>query len=424
MKRRLAITIAFVTVTGLSAAAMSMFLNRGTDAATVVQDVVSRGPIVSAVSASGTLEAVETVQVGTQVSGTVTNLYADFNSIVRKGQILARLDPSLIQAEIERSRANLAGAEADMERVRVTLDDAETKLQRAKELSARDLLARSDLDAAELARQTADAQLRASAAQVTQARAALAQSQVNLGKTVIASPIDGIVISRAVDVGQTVASSLQAPTLYTIAADLGQMQLKASIDESDLGNIKEGQPVTFTVDAYPTDVFRGVVKQVRLNPVVEQNVVTYAAMISAPNPDLKLKPGMTATVTVEVARRSNALRVPAAALRFKPTSAVLAALGQPRAAAASSGAPAGPVGTSGARQETVWIYDGGHIRAASVRTGISDGQFTEIVDGNLQEGTTIATQATLRGATTSTRTSTATSNPLMGPQGPGGPRRF
>ena len=321
MKRRLAITIAFVTVTGLSAAAMSMFLNRGTDAATVVQDVVSRGPIVSAVSASGTLEAVETVQVGTQVSGTVTNLYADFNSIVRKGQILARLDPSLIQAEIERSRANLAGAEADMERVRVTLNDAETKLQRARELSARDLLARSDLDAAELARKTADAQLRASAAQVTQARAALELSQVNLGKTVIASPIDGIVISRAVDVGQTVAASLQAPTLYTIAADLGQMQLKASIDESDLGNIKDGQPVTFTVDAYPTDVFRGVVKQVRLNPVVEQNVVTYAAMISAPNPELKLKPGMTATVTVEVARRSNALRVPAAALRFKPSSA-------------------------------------------------------------------------------------------------------
>jgi HlyD family secretion protein len=413
MTRRIATALALAGVAGLSVAVV--YARRGGDAPTVVRDVVSRGSIVSVVSASGTLEAVETVQVGTQVSGTIQALAADFNSIVKKGQVLARLDPSLIQADIERGRANLAGAEADAERLRVALNDAEMKLQRARELGERQLIPRSDLDAAEIARKTADAQVKAAAAQVTQARAALAQSQVNLGKTIITSPIDGIVISRAVDVGQTVAASLQAPTLFTIAADLGQMQLKASIDESDLGNIKDGQSVTFRVDAYPTDVFRGVVKQVRLNPVVDQNVVTYAAIISAPNPDLKLKPGMTATVTVEVARRDDTLRVPAAALRFKPTSSVLEALGQPRSDAGKSPAKLA------AGQGTVWIYDGNHIRPAVVKTGISDGQFTEIVDGTLQEGTSIATQVALPGSA-SPRTGTATSNPLMGSSGP--PRRF
>jgi HlyD family secretion protein len=423
MKRRLGITIALVTVTGLSAAAM--YTRRGNDAPNVVRDVVSRGSIVSIVSASGTLEAVETVQVGTQVSGSVQTLSADFNSIVKKGQVLARLDPALIQADIERNKANVAGAEADAERSRVALNDADTKLQRAKELADRQLLPRSDFDAAEIAQKTAQAQVKASAAQVTQARAALAQSQVNLAKTVITSPIDGIVISRSVDVGQTVAASLQAPTLFTIAADLSRMQLKASIDESDLGNIRDGQAVTFRVDAYPTDTFRGVVQQVRLDPVVEQNVVTYAAIITAPNPDLKLKPGMTATVTVEVARRDNALRVPVAALRFRPSNAVLEALGQPRPDSGTTQARPAATGTSGAKpagtaQGTVWIDSNNRMQPVSITTGVSDGQFTEIVDGTLQEGTAIVTQVTLPG-TTQTRSSTATSNPLMGPTGP---RRF
>ncbi|HEY7498563.1 MAG TPA: efflux RND transporter periplasmic adaptor subunit [Vicinamibacterales bacterium] len=417
MKARVGIGVAVAAIAGLSVAVV--YARRaGGDAPNIVRDAVSRGSIVSVVSASGTLEAVETVQVGTQVSGSVQALYADFNSIVRKGQVLARLDPSLIQADIARGQANLAGAEADAERLRVALNDAETKLQRARQLADRQLIPTSDLDAAEIARKTADAQVKSAAAQVTQARASLSQSQVNLGKTVIASPIDGIVISRAVDVGQTVAASLQAPTLFSIAADLSQMQLKASIDESDVGNIRDGQAVTFRVDAYPTDTFRGVVKQVRLDPVVEQNVVTYAAIISAPNPDLKLKPGMTATVTVEIARRENALRVPAAALRFRPSAAVLEALGQPRAD--GGGSKPSRSKPSSAGSGTVWIYDGNHIRAQSVKTGISDGQFTEIVDGDLQEGTTIATQIAVSGSTPA-RPAAATSNPLMGPTGP---RRF
>ena len=258
MKRKLAIAVALVTITGLSAAAM--YIRRDDDTPKVATGTASRGSILTVISATGTLEAVDTVLVGTQVSGVIQSLGADFNSIVKKGQVLARLDPSIIQAEIQRAQANLLGAEADVDRLNVLLDDAETKLNRAKALAVRQLISASDLDAAELARRTNEAQVKAATAQVRQSRAALAQTQINLQKTVIVSPIDGIVISRSVDVGQTVAASLQAPTLYTIAADLSQMQLKASIDESDLGNIKDGQVVTFHVDAYPNDVFHGTVR--------------------------------------------------------------------------------------------------------------------------------------------------------------------
>jgi HlyD family secretion protein len=423
MRRKLFIAIAFVTITGLSAAAM--YVRRGDEAPEVATGVVSRGSILTVISATGTLEAVDTVQVGTQVSGAIQSLGADFNSIVKKGQVLARLDPSLIQAEILRAQANLLGAEADVERLNVMLQDAETKLGRAKELAARQLIAATDLEAAEITRRTNQAQVKAAAAQVTQVRAALSQTQVNLQKTVIVSPIDGIVISRSVDVGQTVAASLQAPTIFTIAADLSQMQLKASIDESDLGSIKDGQVVTFHVDAYPNDVFHGKVQQVRLNPVIESNVVTYAAIISAPNAELKLKPGMTATVSVEVTRRENVLRVPSAALRFKPTSGVLAALGQPQANPGRTSTGVAPVATSGkiatpSAHETVWIYAAEHLRPEQVTVGATDGSFTEIVAGNVQDGATLALRVTLPGATTAKTAATpsTSNNPLMGQQGP------
>jgi HlyD family secretion protein len=425
MKRKLSIAIALVTVTGLSAAAM--YARRDVEAPVVATDAVSRGSILTAINATGTLEAVDTVQVGTQVSGTIQSLSADFNSIVRKGQVLARLDPSLIRAEIERARANLLGAEADVERIQVQRQDAATKLARATELAARQLISKSELDAAELALRTNEAQFKAVAAQVTQARAALSQAELNLQKTVITSPIDGIVISRSVDVGQTVAASLQAPTLYTIAADLSQMQLKASIDESDLGNIKDGQAVTFTVDAYPNDVFRGRVQQVRLNPVIASNVVTYAAIVSAPNAELKLKPGMTATLTIEVTRRDNVLRIPSAALRFKPSRAVLVALAKGQSDGGGQATGARPVATAGsattpAGRGTVWTYEGGALRPVEVTVGASDGSFTELVSGDIHEGTMLATRATLPGSSSGTTTPPAsTSNPLMGPQGP---RRF
>lgn len=417
MKRKILTIAAIVTATGLSAAAM--FGRRGSDAPSVATGVVTRGSIVAAVSATGTLEAVDTVQVGTQVSGTIQSLGADYNSIVKKGQVLARLDPSFIQADIERAKANLLGAEAEVERLKVQLNDAGVKLGRARELSARQLISASDLDAAEITRRTFQAQVKSASAQVTQAQATLAQAQVNLQKTVITSPIDGIVLSRSVELGQTVAASLQAPTLFTIAADLSRMQLKASIDESDLGSIVDGQPVTFRVDAYPNDVFRGRVEQVRLNPVIEQNVVTYAAIVSAPNPELKLKPGMTATLSVEVTRRDDVIRVPNAALRFKPSSAVLAAFGQTPTDSRSATRPTGTGGKAPLTTNagTVWVYENDQLRAVPVKLGATDGTSTELLGGDLAEGTKVTTVVTLAGSDNA-KPASATSNPLMGPTPP------
>lgn len=309
---------------------------------TVTTAAVTRGDLADRVGATGTLQAVTTVQVGTQVSGTIQSLYADFNSLVRRGQVLARLDPSLFQTQIEQAQANLLRAQADVERLRVALDDSRTKLTRARELSGRQLLPRSDLDAAEVAVRSAEAQVRSAEAQVTQAQASLNQSRVNLEHTVITSPIDGLVISRNVDVGQTVAASMQAPTLFVLAADLTKMQVLANLDESDVGRIRPKQTVTFRVDAFPTEDFVGTVGQVRLQPIVQQNVVTYTTVIDVPNPGLKLKPGMTANVNVEIARRSNVLRVPNTALRFRPSNDVFAALGQAPPPTRGTGRGAGP----------------------------------------------------------------------------------
>ena len=295
---------------------------------TVMTAKVTRGDLAEAVGATGTLQAVTTVQVGTQVSGTILELNADFNSLVRKGQVLARLDPSLFQTQIEQARANLVRAEADMERLRVGLDDSRTKWNRAKELWEKKLIAQTDLEAAEVAVRSAEAQLRSQQAGVTQSQASLRQNQVNLQHTVIEAPIDGLVISRNVDVGQTVAASMSAPTLFLLAADLTKMQVLASLDESDVGRIRPKQTVRFRVDAFPNEEFVGTVTQVRLQPTTVQNVVTYQTVIDVPNPDLKLKPGMTANVNIEIARRSNVLRVPNTALRFRPTAEIFAALGQ------------------------------------------------------------------------------------------------
>jgi HlyD family secretion protein len=395
------IAVAASAIGGLVLGAVVLGARRTPETPLVVTEAVTRGSIVRTVSAVGTLEAVTTVEVGTQVSGAIQTLHADFNSIVTKGQVLARLDPSLYQSAIEQARANKARAEADVERLRVALADAQTKRDRARELAARQLLPATELEAAEVNVRSAGAQVRSGAAQVSQADAALRQAEVNLSKTVITSPIDGIVIARNVDGGQTVAASLQAPTLFLLAAGLDQMQVKASIDEADLGDIVEGQPVTFSVDAYPQERFTGVVKQVRLNPVVEQNVVTYAAIITAPNPALKLKPGLTAHVTIEVARRDDVLRVAAAALRFRPAEDLKSALG---AAGVTAEGPA------------VWQYLEEGLRPTPVTPGVSDGIHTEINGGTLTEGARVVTRAAMtQGAGTAAQ---AGSNPLM----PAGPR--
>ncbi len=297
-------------------------------APTITTAQITRGDIAETVGATGTLQAVTTVQVGTQVSGTILQLNADFNSLVRKGQVLARLDPSLFDTQIEQARANLIRAQADLERLRVNSDDARTKLRRAQELADKKLIAQTELEAAQVNVHSADAQLRSQQAAVTQAQASLSQTQVNQQHTVIQAPIDGLVIARNVDVGQTVAASMSAPTLFLLAADLTKMQVIASLDESDVGRIRPGQVVKFRVDAYPNEEFTGTVTQVRLQPQTVQNVVTYSTVIDVPNPELKLKPGMTANVNIEIARKNNVLRVTNSALRFRPTNEIFAALGQ------------------------------------------------------------------------------------------------
>src|SRR6267143_937379 len=340
MKR--VITILLI-ITAIVAGAGAIYVRRGGPEPQVNTAPITRGDIIDTVGATGTLQAVTTVQVGSQVSGNIQWLGADFNSIVKKGQVIARLDPSLFDAQLQQARANLGQtranltkAQSDLERTKVQLVDAQQKYSRAKELAAKSLLPQSDLDAAKIAVDSAQASLASQEATVAQtqaavgqAQAAVNQNQVNLDHTIIQAPIDGIVIQRSVDVGQTVAASLQSPTLFIIAADLTKMQVNANIDEADVGRIRPGQSVTFRVDAYPTDEFVGTVAQIRLQPVVVSNVTTYGTVIDVPNAQLKLKPGMTANVKVEIAKRTDVLRLPNTALRFRPTPEVFAALNQP-----------------------------------------------------------------------------------------------
>ena len=320
----------FVLVVGAGITAYGFYGLRTTEFVPEVSTVtLTRGDVVDTVGATGALEAVTTVQVGSQVSGIIEALYADYNSIVREGEVIARLEPSLFETQVEQGRANLARSEAEVERLQVTVEDARAQLVRSEDLSSRQLIATTELEAAQVAVRSAEAQLKSAQASMAQSQASLSQNEVNLGHTVITAPIDGIVIARQVDMGQTVAASMSAPELFIIAADLTKMRVIANIDESDVGRIRPGQVVSFTVDAYPSEEFEGTVSQIRLEPVVLQNVVTYATVIDVPNNELKLKPGMTATVTLEIARRENILRIQNSALRFRPTPDMFAVLNQP-----------------------------------------------------------------------------------------------
>ncbi len=304
----------------------------------LVLATVTRGDVVSTVDATGTLQTVNTVEVGTQVSGTISALGADFNDTVKRGQVVATLDQAIFLSQIQQVEAQVIRLRAEKEKARVQLLDAETKLKRARQLDEAQLMPASDLETAEVATQLAKASLDSADAQLSQTEAALAQARVNLSYTVIHSPVDGIVISRNVDVGQTVSAGLQAPTLFVIARSLDTLELAANVAESDVGRVQAGQGVSFTVDAYPQQTFTGTVKQVRLKPTVVQNVVSYTTIIEVPNPGGRLKPGMTATLSIEVERADDVLRVPAAAMRFKPSDAVLAAYGGGEAEDASGNA--------------------------------------------------------------------------------------
>ena len=347
------IILTLIVLAVLGASAYAYYKSKAVPEPTVTTMPLSRGDIAETVQATGTLEAVETVDVGTQVSGVVEQMSVDYNSIVKKGQVIARLDPSIIQTQIEQATANVTRGLADLDGRRVTLADAERKYEQAKMMFDKQLIPRDQLETAELNVKTQESQIRSAEAGLVQTKSQLNTQEVNLGHTVIRAPIDGIVISRSVDQGQTVAASMNAPVLYVIAADLTKMQIIANIDESEIGRMRMGQPVTFRVDAYPTDTFRGTVHQIRLLPTTVQNVVTYSTVISVPNPDYKLKPGMTGNVTIEIARRENVLRAPAAALRFRPSNDVFAALKQDvppemaRGAGRGQGGQGGPGGRSG-----------------------------------------------------------------------------
>ena len=372
MKKRLVlILLAISAVTATVAAYYRSGANA--DAPRFTTARATRGDIVDTVEATGTLEAVTTVQVGTQVSGAIKMLYADYNSRVKKGQIVAELEPSLFQTQVDQAQATVARLQADVDRARVDVEDTQVKLRRANELWDKELIARTDLETAQAAARQAEASLKAAQAQVAQSRASLSQAEVNLGHTVIRAPIDGVVISRNVDVGQTVAASMSAPILFVIANDLSQMRVNARVDEADIGRVRAAQAVSFKVDAYPGETFTGTVSQVRLQPVTEQNVVSYVTIIDVPNRQLKLKPGMTANVTIEIARADDVLRVPNAALRFRASS------------------EAGPrVWTVGAE---------GRPRPVAVETGLSDGTMTAVVGGTLPDDTAVITGMAAQGAT-------------------------
>src|SRR5215510_12869045 len=398
------------------------------DVSPVTTAEVKRGDVVATVEASGTLQAVTTVQVGTQVSGTIKTLNADFNSRVHKDQVITELDPSLFQTQVAQEQATVQRLKSEAERARVQADDAQVKLRRARELDAQQLIARSDLDAAQSTADAAAAAVKSADSQVTQANASLNQAQVNLSHTIIRAPIDGVVIARNVDVGQTVAASMQAPTLFVIAQDLTEMVVNASIDESDIGKIQPKQPVHFRVDAYPAETFTGTISQVRLQPVVDQNVVTYVTVIDVPNKDLKLKPGMTAAVTVEVGRTDDAVTVPNAALRFQPDKDVFAKLGQqpPAGANGSSGPRTGAPSRSGGAptadrgsRRGVWVFDTGRLRRVPVQVGLSDGKVTAVT-GELTPGAFVATGATASNDAAAPSTQRSPLLPTGGRRGGGG----
>lgn len=335
---------------------------------------IEKGPVIAKVTASGTLSALVTVQVGSQVSGRIKDLFVDYNSVVKKDQVIAKIDPQLFEATIAQARANHLAARANLARSEVAAVEAGRQYDRAKTLGERNLIAKAEVDTAEANRDSARAQVDASRAALSQSEAALKQAQVNLTYTTILSPINGVVISRSVELGQTVAASLQAPVLFVIAEDLRKMQVNTSVAEADIGKLKDGMAASFVVDAYPTKRFEGTVRQIRNAPTTTQNIVTYDAVIDVENPELELRPGMTANVTFIHARSDDGIRVPNAALRYRP--------------------PIDSKGKAPKQEEpgkrTVWVLENNQPKAVSVRTGITDGTNT-VAESGLSEGDQVIT---------------------------------
>ena len=428
-------------VVAIAAAAFLLLGGRKRGEAKYRTAVVDKGNVTQTVAATGTLSAVTTVKVGSVVSGNVAALHADFNKQVKKGDLLAELDPVPFQEKVNQSKAALEKAQVDAR-------NSEIALRRQKALWAQQLAAQADLDQAQ-------ANYDSAVAAVNQAKAMLSSSETDLRNSRIIAPIDGVVVDRQYDVGQPVAASFQAPTIFTIAQDLTKMQVSADVSESDIGMCKVDQPVRFTVDAYPDQTFRGKIAQIRLNATVNQNVVTYPVIIEVNNEDLALRPSMTANVSIDVATVKDVLRVPNAALRFRPEESEKAPE-KPTPQAVAGQAPGGPAqggpgggqgrGRSGggpmgdaSRQfdraagggprkkagQTVYtlpssVAESADLKPIEIRTGITDGRFTQVASGDLKPGDTV-----IVGLVTTKADATAGRPPGMGGGGPaGGGRRF
>jgi len=358
------LVLSLVGAGGLAGLALWWWLTPGVSPLHYKTAVVDRGPIAATVTATGTVNPVVSVQVGSQVTGKIKALFADFNSVVTKGQVIAQIDPLPYQARVNQAKASLRNAQGALVKAQAALAQRKLELDRMDQLRRQQFVAQADLDLARTNFRDAAAQVEVAQAQVDQAQATLSNAELDLGYTTIYSPVDGIVVSRNVDVGQTVVSSFQPPTLFVIAQDLTRMEVHANVSESDIGGVAEGKEATFTVDAYPKEPFKGVITQVRNAPLSIQNVVTYDVVVGADNRDFRLKPGMTANVTIVTGRKDDALRVPNAALRFKP--------------------PGLPIDK---KRTAVWrLGPDERPQAIPVTAGIADAQFTELVDGAVQAG--------------------------------------
>jgi len=460
-KKVIWIIVALVIVTG-AILGLTVFRNGKSGEVKYKTETIGLGDIEALVVTSGTLNPIEIVDVGAQVSGKIEKLFADFNSPVTKGQIVAELDQEPLKMKIDQNEANYKSRLASLERSKLSLGQAEKGYERAKALSAKALLSTEETEAAEAAYLGAKSDLISAEASLAQAKSTLDLSKVDLAYAVIRAPVDGVIITRKVNVGQTLQSNYAAPVLFQVATDLTKMKVECSVDESDIGKVKDGQKVRFTVEAYPNETFNGVVQQVRFSPETVQNVVTYTTIVNVENPEKKLLPGMTATVSIIVGEAKNVLRVSNAALRFTPNLSAaelekmmqemrdrMMAQRQAQGGQAGTAAPGGaaPAGTSGgqggqtmvlrqggaqgggegqasrARQQAprVWIMDkDGKLKMSFLRTGVSDTSYSEIVRGELKEGDIVITG-------TETLTARASNQPQMNQMmfmgGPPGGRR-
>ncbi len=427
MKKKIIIGVVTLVVIAGFFLGFSLFNRNKNNSIAYKKEAVEKGDIEAVVVTTGSLNPVTIVDVGSQVSGRIAKLYADFNSHVKQGQVVAELDQSLFMTRVQQNEANYESAKASLEKAKVNLENSKKKYDRALNLFDKELISYEEKEAVETQYYNAAADLKSTEAKLEQAMSQLDSSKVDLAYTVIKSPIDGIVISRNINVGQTVAASFQAPVLFKIANDLSKMQVECSVDEADIGNVKKGQKVKFTVDAFPNENFSGRVTQVRYSPEIIQNVVTYTTIVEVDNPELKLRPGMTATVTVVVGEAKNVLRVPNSALRFTPNLSpeemrdIFESLHKKREGgrdrATQEGGPPGVrsperqagqrpggerqmmdmrgTGQQGSRMREfsrVWIEDeNGKLRPVFIRTGVTDNSYTQVVWGKLKEGQEVIT---------------------------------